>query len=75
MVGTMPREALGQQGRLSVPHAVLAVVAEPDVVSLPAFMPAAMSLEASGGLNRLTTGLVVVGHDAQSSRSITPPRR
>jgi hypothetical protein len=34
---------------------VLAVVAEPHVVSLPAFMPAVTSPAGVGGLNRLTT--------------------
>jgi hypothetical protein len=56
-------------------HLVLAVVAEPDVVTLPAFMPTVTPPEASDGLNRRTTGLVVVRQDAQSSGSTTPPRR
>jgi hypothetical protein len=38
---------------------VLAVVATPDVVSLPAFMPAVMSPVGVGGLNRLTTRFLV----------------
>jgi hypothetical protein len=42
-------------------HVVLAVVATPDVVSLPAFMPAVMSPVGVDGLNRLTTRLLTVG--------------
>jgi hypothetical protein len=37
------------------------MVAAPDVAPFPAFMPPAMSPEASGGLDRLTTWLLVVG--------------
>jgi hypothetical protein len=60
MVGTMPREAVGQKGATPEHHLVLAVVAEPDVVSFPAFMPAVTPPAGSGGLNRLTTKSLVV---------------
>jgi hypothetical protein len=40
---------------------VLTVVAAPDVVSLPAFMPPVMSPAGVGGLNRRITKDLVVG--------------
>jgi hypothetical protein len=42
-------------------YLVPGVVAEPDVVSLTAFMPAVTSPAGVDGLNRRTTGLVVLG--------------
>jgi hypothetical protein len=57
----MLREALDRKGAAPEHDVVLAMVAEPDVVSLPAFTPPVTTPAGGGGLNRLTTWCLVVG--------------